>query len=97
MLQLKVISLAGIIVFIAAVGLLIPLNQATVPPADVSPTLPANNPTLIQGIDSFEECVAAANLVFTSNPSRCISPAGKVFVNSVTYQGKVIKKAEQIK
>lgn len=53
--------------------------------------------TALPSVNSYAECVEVTNLLYTSFPSKCIAPGGKVFVNSGFEQVTEIRKIEQVK
>jgi hypothetical protein len=93
MLKRKLVQILIITLFIAGIGLLmVYLAQPDPPP----PPAPVIEEAIIQPVNSFEECVEATNLVFTTSPSKCIAPDGQVFVNPTAYEGRVITEVEKV-
>ena len=89
----KIYGVFIVAVVIVTISLLVYLNKSVLTPADTLTPLPLNKPITAQEINTFEECVAVTNLVFTSTPSKCIAPDGRVFVNPLANQ--VIKEVEK--
>jgi hypothetical protein len=82
----KLMLYGAIIIAVSVAGSLVYLNNSGTPftlrPGQFN-QLPAIDSMIFQRVNTYDKCVAATNLIYTSYPSKCFGPAGQVFANPI--------------